>query len=72
MLQAALNGDRDHPATPRTSQAVALEARAAVDAGADVVHVHAFDLDGVQTLGGAACAAVLRAVRADCRQLPCR
>ena len=46
MLQAALNGDRDHPATPRTSQAVALEARGAVDAGADVVHVHAFDLDG--------------------------
>jgi len=70
MLQAALNGDRDHPATPRSPQAVASDARAAVDAGADVVHVHAFDLEGVQTLDGAACAAVVRAVRAECPATP--
>jgi uncharacterized protein (DUF849 family) len=70
MLQAALNGDRDHPATPRTPQAVVLEARAAVDAGADVVHVHVFGRHGTQTLDGTACAAVVRAVRAGCPATP--
>ena len=34
LLQAALNGDRDHPAAPRTPDELAAEARAAVDAGA--------------------------------------
>jgi hypothetical protein len=33
-LQAALNGDRIHPAAPRTPTAIAQAARAAVDAGA--------------------------------------
>jgi hypothetical protein len=31
-LQAALNGDRIHPAAPRTPTAIAAAARAAVDA----------------------------------------
>lgn len=65
-LQVALNGDRVHPAAPRTPKAIAEAARAAVDAGAHSVHVHAFDDAGRETLDGAACAKVLRAVRVFC------
>lgn len=32
LLQAALNGEREHPATPHTSEEIAAEARAAVSA----------------------------------------
>jgi uncharacterized protein (DUF849 family) len=63
-VQAALNGDSTHPAAPRTPDAIAYAARAAVDAGAQSVHVHAFDEHGRETLAGPACAAVLRAIRA--------
>jgi uncharacterized protein (DUF849 family) len=69
-LQAALNGDRIHPAAPRTPTAIAEAARAAVDAGAQSVHVHAFDDAGRETLDGAACAKVLRAIRALCPETP--
>jgi uncharacterized protein (DUF849 family) len=69
-LQAALNGDRIHPAAPRSSSAIAESARAAVDAGAQSVHVHAFDDAGRETLDGAACARVLRAIRALCPDIP--
>jgi uncharacterized protein (DUF849 family) len=62
-LQAALNGDRIHPAAPRTPTAIAQAARAAVDAGAHSVHIHAFDDAGRETLDGAACSKVLRAIR---------
>jgi uncharacterized protein (DUF849 family) len=65
-LQAALNGDRSHPAAPRNHTAIAAAARAAVEAGAHSVHVHAIDDAGRETLDGAACAKVLRAVRALC------
>lgn len=65
-LQAALNGDRVHPAAPRTPTAIAEAARAAVHAGAHSVHVHAFDEAGRETLDGAACAKVLRAIRSLC------
>ena len=65
-LQAALNGDRIHPAAPRTPSAIAEAARAVVDAGAQSVHVHAFDEAGRETLDGEACAKVLRAIRAIC------
>ena len=73
VLQAALNGsrtDEEHPATPRTPEQLASESRAAIDAGADVVHVHAFDADGRETLAPDACAAVLRAIRAACPGVP--
>ncbi len=73
LLQAALNGartDEEHPAIPRTPEQLASESRAAVDAGADVVHVHAFDKNGVETLAGDACAAALRAIRAVCPGVP--
>jgi len=69
-LQAALNGDRIHPAAPRTPTALAEAARAALDAGAHSVHVHAFDDAGRETLDGAACAKVLRAIRALCPETP--
>ena len=69
-LQAALNGDRSHPAAPRNPAAIAKAARAAVDAGAQSVHVHAFDEAGRETLEGAACGKVVRAIRAVCPGSP--
>ena len=69
-LQAALNGNRIHPAAPRTPTAIAEAARASVDAGAQSVHVHAFDAAGRETLEGAACARVLGAIRALCPDTP--
>jgi uncharacterized protein (DUF849 family) len=70
MLQAALNGERDHPALPRTPAELAAEGRAAVDAGAVVLHLHPYDGEGSQTLGAEPCAAALRAVRAACPGTP--
>ena len=69
-LQAALNGDRVHPATPRTPGELAAEARAAVDAGATSVHMHPYDADGRQTLDPRACAEAMRAVRGSCPGVP--
>src|SRR6478672_8307044 len=69
-LQAALNGDSIHPATPRTPAAIAEATRAAVDDGAQSVHVHAFDDAGRETLESAACARVLRAIRVRCPATP--
>lgn len=72
MLQAALNGARsrdEHPRVPRTPEELAREARAAREAGADVVHVHAYD-GGRETLDADAVAATLRAIRAACPRLP--
>lgn len=69
-LQAALNGDRVHPAAPRTPAAIAEAARGSVDAGAHSVHVHAFDNAGHPTVDGYACASVLRAIREVCPGIP--
>ena len=73
LLEAALNGSRapaEHPAIPRTPEELARSARAAVDAGARVVHIHAFDGAGRETLAPEACASALRAVRATCPGVP--
>ena len=70
MLEAALNGDRDHPALPRTPEELAAEGRAAVDSGALVLHLHPYDDDGRQTLAAEPCAAALRAVRGACPTTP--
>jgi uncharacterized protein (DUF849 family) len=70
LLHAALNGDRDHPAVPRTPEELAGEARAAVDAGARVLHLHPYDAEGRQTLESEPCAAAIRAVRAACPGIP--
>lgn len=72
LLQVALNGNRslsEHPAIPRTPEELAREARASVEAGADVVHPHAF-ADGQETLEPEACAAMVRAIRAACPGVP--
>ena len=69
-LQAALNGDRDHPAVPRTSDEIAADTAAAVAAGAQSVHVHVFDDEGRQTLAAHYVARALRAVRASCPGVP--
>ena len=61
-LQAALNGDRMHPAAPHTPAQIAAEALAAVHAGAQSVHVHPFDDNGAQTLAPEPCAVTIRAV----------
>ena len=50
-LQAALNGDSLHPAAPHTPTTIAEAARAAADAGARSVHVHAFDDAGMLDCG---------------------
>jgi uncharacterized protein (DUF849 family) len=70
LLQAALNGDRDHPAAPRTPDELAAEARAAVGSGAVSLHLHPYDADGHETLAASPCAAALRAVRAACPGVP--
>jgi uncharacterized protein (DUF849 family) len=69
-LQAALNGDRDHPAAPRTPGELAAEAWAAVDAGARSLHLHPFDRHGRETLAAEPCAEALGAVRAACPGIP--
>jgi uncharacterized protein (DUF849 family) len=69
-LQAALNGEREHPALPRSPAELADEGRAAVAAGAEALHLHPYDERGHQTLAAEPCAAALRAVRAACPGVP--
>jgi len=70
LLQAALNGDRVHPAAPRTPAAIAAQARAAVEAGAWSLHLHPYNEHGQQSFAAEPCAATLRAVRAACPGIP--
>jgi len=70
LLEVALNGARDHPAVPRTPDELAAEGRAAVHAGARVLHLHPYDGDGRQTLAAEPCAAAIRAVRLACPGIP--
>jgi uncharacterized protein (DUF849 family) len=73
MLQAALNGarePREHPLIPRTPAELAADARKCVGAGAKVVHVHAFDDDGIETLAPDPNGSVLAAIRAACPGVP--
>jgi uncharacterized protein (DUF849 family) len=70
LLEAALNGDRDHRASPRTPAAIAAEGAAAVAAGAQALHLHPYDADGRATLAAEPCAETLGAVRAACPGVP--
>jgi uncharacterized protein (DUF849 family) len=70
ILQAALNGNRDHPALPRTPLELAEAARLAVKAGAQVLHLHPYDEAKRETLAQGPCAAALVAVRAACPGVP--
>ncbi|NYI66274.1 3-keto-5-aminohexanoate cleavage protein [Spelaeicoccus albus] len=70
LVQAALNGDRVHPAVPHTPDEIAADTVAAVAAGAQSVHVHVFDDEGRQTLAADHVAKVLRAIRASSPHTP--
>jgi uncharacterized protein (DUF849 family) len=73
LLEAALNGSRspeEHPAIPRTPAELAVAARLAVDAGAEVLHLHPYDPDGQETFESSVCVAALKAVRYECPGIP--
>lgn len=65
-LHVAINGART-TGIPRTPEELAAAARESVDAGAEVVHFHAYDDDGRETFD---CDAAVRAVRAACPGVP--
>lgn len=73
MLAVALNGARlssEHAGIPKNPQELAKEALASVQAGAQIIHLHAFDSLEVETLEAEPCAAALQTGRAAC--LPSR
>ncbi|MCI0555108.1 MAG: 3-keto-5-aminohexanoate cleavage protein [Anaerolineae bacterium] len=73
LLEVALNGSRsraEHPKIPRSPKELAKEARASVDAGAQIVHLHPYDPSGIETLSAEPCVAAIRAVRAACPGIP--
>jgi uncharacterized protein (DUF849 family) len=73
LLEVALNGSRtpnEHPAIPRTPNDLADAARASVDAGAHILHLHVYDQHAYETFAPLPCAQTLRAVRAACRGVP--
>lgn len=73
LLQACLNGDRrraHHPGIPETPEQLASAAWAAVDAGADSLHVHPRDAQGRETLEPAHVADCLDAIRAAVPGVP--
>lgn len=72
-LKVCLNGDREgseHPGIPVTPDEIAAAARAAVAAGADAVHVHPRDHDGLESLARVDIGAAVRAVRQACPGVP--
>jgi uncharacterized protein (DUF849 family) len=72
-LKACLNGDREvseHPAVPVTPEGIAAAAVAAVAAGADAVHVHPRDGDGLESLARDDIGAAVSAVRRACPGVP--
>ena len=69
IIQACLNGARSsayHPALPLTSEAMARDAATCMAAGASELHVHPRGSDGHETLGAAAVAETLLALRRSC------
>ncbi len=72
-LKACVNGVRhptEHPALPVTPAAIAADVLAVLAAGADGVHLHVKDDEGLDTLDGDALATVLAAVRGTAPNLP--
>lgn len=73
LMKACLNGNRrpgDHPALPVSPGDLALDARAAVEAGAGALHFHPRMADGSETLEAEPVAAAVAAVRAACPGVP--
>ncbi len=73
MLKACLNGSRtasEHPYLPITPDELARSARAAVEAGADALHLHPRGVDGAESLLAVDIAAAVSAVRRACPGVP--
>ena len=73
MLQACLNGSRGkdfHALTPLAPAELAADAALVVAAGANELHVHPRDPNGVETLEAAPVAAALSAIRARVPGVP--
>ncbi|GAB3824098.1 3-keto-5-aminohexanoate cleavage protein [Dactylosporangium cerinum] len=72
-IKVALNGSRrpgEHPALPCTPAELAVAAREAVAAGAEAVHLHPRDADGLESLDPADVGAAVAAVREVCPATP--
>ena len=72
-LKACLNGNRapaDHPALPLTPAQLAADARRAVAAGADALHMHPRNAAGLESLAPEPVAAALTAIREACPGVP--
>ncbi|MDA0566641.1 3-keto-5-aminohexanoate cleavage protein [Streptomonospora sp. S1-112] len=72
-IVACLNGDRRpgaHPALPISFDQLALDARAAVEAGADEVHIHPRDRTGAESLEPQVVTPLLERLRADLPRTP--
>ena len=72
LLAVALNGRSlaEHPQIPRAPTELARAARACVEAGAQLIHFHAYDEFGEETLAAGPCASALLALRAACPGIP--
>ncbi len=72
-IKVCLNGGRaraDHPAVPLTPAELAMSARAAVEAGAEAIHVHPRADDGTESLLATDVAAAVAAIRRSCPAVP--
>ncbi|TDC13897.1 3-keto-5-aminohexanoate cleavage protein, partial [Kribbella albertanoniae] len=73
MIKACLNGDRtraDHPGVPITPAELADAAAAAVQAGADALHLHPRGADERESLHWPDIRAAVEAVQAACPGIP--
>jgi len=73
MLQACLNGGRDrafHPAVPLSPAELAEDGRAAIEAGAQELHIHVRDANGQESLHPDDVARTLEAVRTSAPGIP--
>jgi uncharacterized protein (DUF849 family) len=72
-LKVCLNGSRpraEHPAVPTTPAELAVAARAAVEAGAEAVHLHPRSANGSESLLATDVGAAVGAVRRSCPGIP--
>jgi hypothetical protein len=74
LLQACLNGSRmpgEHSALPLTPEDLARDAQRVVSAGAQALHIHPRNAEGLQSLAHEDIAAALMAIRQCCPGLSC-
>jgi uncharacterized protein (DUF849 family) len=73
LLQACLNGNRTkgfNAGVPISAKDLARDARAVIEAGADELHLHPRDADGVETLEAETVSSTIRAVRSAVPGVP--